>query len=175
MVSATASSSGPPSRQARADVEHPLGAGPAPSKGQPNAAARMTVVRSPASRAAGGDVEPRRDLAGGVDALVAQGEPVGGDDHDGDLVAAGGDGAVEAAPVEDQPDRAQPRVADDLGEHGLGVGHLRHQVGPREGGHLDPPEPGVQAAADQLDLGLGGQQPGLVLQPVARGHLDDLA
>ena len=72
-----------------------------------------------------------------------------------DLVAAGGDRAVQPAPVEHQPDRAQPRVVADLGEQRLGVGHLGHPVGAGEGGHLDRGAGRHRGAAYERGLVLG--------------------
>ena len=86
----------------------------------------------------------------------------------------GGHGPLHAAPVEHQADVGDAVGRRERGEHRLGVGHLRHAGGVDEAGHLDPAGPGGDRPVDELDLVLGREHGLLVLQPVARRHLDDL-
>ena len=94
-------------------------------------------------------------------------------DDDVDLVDPGPQRPVETAPVEHEPRVRDPGAARDPLHHRLGVRHRRDQLGVRERNGLDPPRPGVHELGDQLELGLGGQDHGLVLQPVTRADLHD--
>ena len=93
-----------------------------------------------------------------------------------DLVDAGGRRPVEPAGVEHQPDprRRAPDGRPHAGHDGLAVGHLRDELRVDERGDLRPAQAGRGAARDQLDLLLGAQPGGVVLQPVAGADLDDL-
>ena len=53
------------------------------------------------------------------------------------------------------------------------VGQLRDHVGTDEARDLQATQPGPGQRIDQLDLGLGGDDLRLVLEPVARAHLPD--
>jgi hypothetical protein len=57
----------------------------------------------------------------------------------------------------------------DLG----GVGQLGNHVGAHEGGDLQAAQAGAGEPVDQRDLGRGGDDLGLVLEPVARADLAD--
>ncbi len=108
MVSAIAELIGSAVEDAAGDLEDPLGRdlaveGAAERRGEDDGRGQAGGPGVLGHRLPGGDLD------GGVDALVAQGEPVG-DDHDrGHLVATGRDRTVQAAPVEDQADRVSSR------------------------------------------------------------------
>jgi hypothetical protein len=57
---------------------------------------------------------------------------------------------------------------------GVGVGHGGHPLGVGEAGDLDPPHAGGDQAVDQIEFGERVQHRGLVLQPVARRHVDQV-
>ena len=89
------------------------------------------------------------------------------------MVGAGGQRRLEALQV-----GRQHRVADTGAAleraHQLGmVAHLRHPLRRHEGGGLDLAQPGVGQAVDQFQLGGQRHHLLLVLQAVARPHLDD--
>ncbi len=64
--------------------------------------------------------------------------------------------------------RSQP------GDHGFGIGHLRHALRVDEACHLEPPRTGVDHPLDHLQLVGGGDDVRFVLQAVARADLDNL-
>ena len=71
---------------------------------------------------------------------------------------------------------AQPASAfiEDTLIRGLGVRHLGDALRVDEARDLDATNTGVHGAADELELGRGRHDRGLVLQAVARPDLDDL-
>ena len=80
---------------------------------------------------------------------------------------------VEAPLVGDQHRHAHLRGHLDAREHLGGVRELRDHVCAHEARHLQPLEAGARERVDQLDLALGGDHLGLVLEAVARAHLPD--
>ena len=61
----------------------------------------------------------------------------------------------------------------DPREHLGGVGELRDHVGAHEARHLQAPQAGARERVDQLDLALGRDHLGLVLEAVAGPDLPD--
>ena len=91
-----------------------------------------------------------------------------------DFPAAGLGRAVEAAPVQDEPDIGHAVVLRHARHHRLGVGHLRHALRVYEARGLQPAHARGHGAPDELQLDLGRQDLGLVLEPVSRRYLDEL-
>ena len=145
-----------------------------PSNGQPNATASVTEHGSSGVDGARGDVLGHPHQILGTRVLVAPAEGLGHRDHDVHLVDARRHGPLETPAVEHETDVGDAGQALDPGHHGLGVRHRRHRVRPHERDGLHPPRTRGDGARDQLHLRRGRQQDRLVLQPVARAHLDDL-
>jgi hypothetical protein len=130
----------------------------------------------------GRDSGPLPDQAGHRRALVSRAEAVRDRHDDVDLVDPGGQGAVQAAFVQHQPDVTDAVLArrpcdyrrQHRRHHRLGVRHLRDQGWPRERHGLYPPRARRDAALEKFDLARGGQDPRLVLQAIARRDLDKL-
>src|SRR5688500_15666434 len=120
-----------------------------------------------------GDLAPGADRLRARDALVPPVELVGRKHDHPDLPAAGGGGAVEPRAIQDQPDVRDVVAIRQAPEDGLGVRHLRHAPRIHEARDLDAPDPGVDGAANELELHRGRNRGGLVLQAVARPDLDD--
>jgi hypothetical protein len=116
--------------------------------------------------------ETRQALGDGA-VEVAPGEGFGSGGEDGDLPGAGGQRALQPLQVGHQHRVAHARPAADPGQHLGGIGHLRHPLGRHEGTGLDDPAAGLRQPLDKGDLHRRRQALRLVLQAVARPHLDD--
>ncbi len=96
--------------------------------------------------------------------------------------------AKTTIPISRQPAaaaRSKPRAVQDQADvgdvvalrqgaiDGLGVRHLRHPPRIHEARDFDAPDSGIDGTTDELDLHVGRNQGGLVLQAVARPDLHD--
>jgi hypothetical protein len=115
-------------------------------------------------------VERLGDRAVDVVAVVG----LGGAEEDRDGVDAVADlqRPVQAALVGDEHGDADAVGDVDAGEHLARVGELRDDVGADERGRLDPPQARAGETVDEAHLVLGGDHLGLVLEAVARPHLE---
>jgi hypothetical protein len=139
--------------------------GISPSNGQPNAAEIVTCARMPAASRSTRDFQPGVDGLVGADTLVAAIECVAGHHDHADFAAAGGRGAIEAFAIHHQSDEMGVARAVETGQHLLGIGHLRDLARIDEAGDLDAAQAGSQQTGDELDLGGGGEDQGVDLQP----------
>jgi hypothetical protein len=105
-----------------------------------------------------------------VDVLLR--ERLGGRGEHRDLGGAGRARRLEALEIGREHRIGDARPAADAFEDLGVVGHLRHPLRRDEGGRLDRRQAGVGEALDQLELDRGRHLARLVLQPVARPHLD---
>ena len=172
MVSAIASSSGGCSRQRDSTSATNSGL-TSPSKGQPKAAARVSVVRSPAelARRANRCQEPiasaidipwfrRLKVSLATTTMLASSIPA--------AIARSRPRSFSTRPIQE----TRPRGSGS-GDR-LGVGHLRDQPGMDEARGLDPARAGVDQSLDQPQLRGGREHRRLVLQSVAWCDLDNL-
>ena len=83
------------------------------------------------------------------------------------------DCAKRTALVQHQADENDPVAPRQLGGHGIGIGHLRHELGIHEARGLDSPHPGVERMADEIEFLRGAEQHRFILQPVARTDFDN--
>ena len=119
------------------------------------------------------NLAPCADGIGARNALVPAIELVGREHDHPDLAATRRGGPVETRAVQDQADVGDVVALRQGPTNGFGVRHLRHAPRVHETGDLDAPDPGVDGAADEFELHLGGDRGRLVLQAVARPDLDD--
>ena len=105
--------------------------------------------------------------------LIGDAEAVARADHGAEFVDPGGERAHRAALVQDETDLDRVDVGNACA-HRFGIRHLRDAAGIDEARDLDALDPRGDRAADQFDLVGGCHGLRLVLQSVARRHLDDL-
>ena len=90
------------------------------------------------------------------------------------LLAARGHRGLEAAQIRHQRRIAHAGAPGRTAHHRVVIGHLRDTPRRDEGGGLDALESRIGEPPQQLELDVGWHQIGLVLQAIARTHLDDL-
>ena len=147
--------------------------GVSPSYGQKNASAMPAVnpmswvCRCRAPRGSPRGCDDRHPLVAPAVRLAAADEP----EH---LVEPGCDGPLGAAAVGDERPVGEAVAARQPREQLVGVGELRHDVGPHERGDLDRAEAGIGDQLDHAQLVGGRNDAREALQAVARPDLDDL-